>query len=368
MSNPIRVLQVFTIMDMGGAETMIMNYYRNIDRSKVQFDFLVHREEKGYYEDEIKSLGGRIFRVPALYDVFAHIKGIRKFLKEHKEYKIIHGHVSILGYFLYKEAKKLGFPIIIAHAHNNSCDISWRWPLWMTLRYMIRPHYTHAMTCGIDSATWTFGKQKGAHAIQLNNAIDSKRFTFDLGKREKVRNQMGWNNHYVICNVARFFPQKNHKFLLFVFNATLRIRPESILALVGAKNGLYEEIKHAAEDMGIADKIQFLGARTDVCDILQGADVFCLPSKYEGFGIVMLEAQAAGLRTVKSDGVENDGVLIPDLVETCSLQDSDTTWAQSLCKPYQRKNTYEEICAAGFDILTNAAWLQDFYLSHHRSR
>ena len=122
---PIRILQCFTIMNRGGAETMIMNYYRNIDRSKVQFDFLVHREEKGAYEDEIEALGGKIYRMPSIHprNFATYKKEIRKFLNEHKEYKIIHGNFSELGYFLYKEAHKQGIPTIICHAHNYSTVI-----------------------------------------------------------------------------------------------------------------------------------------------------------------------------------------------------------------------------------------------------
>ena len=367
MSTPIRVLQVVTIMNRGGAETMIMNYYRKIDKSKVQFDFLVHRVEKGVYEDEIESLGGRIFRIPPLYDVFAHVKGVRQFLKEHKEYKIIHGHVSILGYFLYKEAKKMGFPVIIAHAHNNSCDISWRWPLWMTLRYLIRPHFTLGMTCGREAAIWTFGKRRAKNAIMLNNSIDTTHFAFNQDIRDRVRAQMGWDGHFIIGDVARFSPQKNHQFLLSIFKQVLSMRSDALLVLIGDKTGLYESIVTKAEEMGISDKIQFLGLRTDIPELLQGMDVYCSPSLYEGLSVSMVEAQASGLRIVTSNQVPPEVAIIPELLIFLSITENPVAWSQSILEPYHRYNTIEKITAAGFDVHSSALWLQDFYLNQHHS-
>ena len=154
MTQPIRVLQVFSILNRGGGETMIMNYYRHIDRSRVQFDFLVHREEPGAYEEEIKTLGGRIFRIPPITSPVRHARAVRAFFDDHPEFRIIHGHVSELGYFIYREAAKRHVPCIIAHAHNARCSLDLKWPFRALLKRLIRSYISCGMTCGLDAARW----------------------------------------------------------------------------------------------------------------------------------------------------------------------------------------------------------------------
>lgn len=368
MNNPIRVLQVLTIMNRGGAETMVMNYYRNIDRSKVQFDFLLHRQERGAYDDEIEAMGGRIFRIPPIFNFFAHKIAVKRFFNEHPEYLIIHGHVGELGYCIYKEAAKRGVPTIIAHAHNNSCDKDWKWPIRTILKHLMRPYINTLMTCGIEAAIWLFGKKMAQKAIMLKNAIDAQKYMFNEKVRKQVRNEMGWDEHWVIGNVARFAPQKNHFGLLSIFKEVLSTVPSALLVLVGEKAGLYNEVKCKAESLGIAHAVQYLGVRNDVPQLMMGMDIFCFPSNYEGFGIVLLEAQAAGLYTLKSTNVPNDAVVISDLVSSLDLSASTSEWADLLTQDHIKINTYDTICGAGFDIHTNAAWLQDFYLTQHHSK
>lgn len=368
MNPPIRVLQVLSIMDRGGAETMVMNYYRHIDRSKVQFDFLLHRQERGAYDDEIESMGGHIYRIPPIFNYFAHQKAVRHFFNEHPEYQIVHGHVGELGYCIYKEADKRGLPTIIAHAHNNSCDRDWKWPIRTILKHLIRPYITTPMTCGKEAAIWLFGKKMATKAIMINNAIDAQKYSYNEELRRRVRQEMGWEDRWIIGNVARFSPPKNHIGLLSIFKAVLDKEPTALLVLIGEKTGLYEEVKQKAEAIGISHAVQFLGTRTDVPHLMQGMDVFCFPSNYEGFGIVLLEAQAAGLYTVKSTKVPNDAVVIPDLVSSRDLLASTSEWTELLTQDHRKINTYNMICSAGFDIHSNAVSLQDFYHSQHHSR
>lgn len=178
-----RVLNLFTIMNRGGAETMVMNYYRNINREKIQFDFMVHRQEEGAYEQEIRELGGKIYRMIPIYpqNFRKYEKMICDFFDAHDEYDIIHSHMSELGYFVLKEAKKRGVPVRICHAHNAPHG----WDLKMFMRtyfkWQIKKYYTHMFVCGIESGDWLFGKKNRDKFIMQNNAIDAEKFkyTFD---------------------------------------------------------------------------------------------------------------------------------------------------------------------------------------------
>lgn len=364
MESPIRILQIVTIMNRGGAETMVMNYYRQMDRSKVQFDFLVHRPERGAYEDEIEPLGGRIYRIPPIYNMLSHRRAVKRFFEEHPDYQIIHGHVGELGYYLYKEAARRHIPCIIAHAHNASCDHDWKWPLRQVLKHLVRPYITTPMTCGKDAARWLFGKELAAKAIMLNNAIDAKRYRFSPETRERVRTAMGWNGCYIIGDVARFSPPKNHIFLTRLFANVLQQRANARLVLVGATTGdLFNKVQALAHELGIADKVEFLGARDDVAELMQGMDIYCSPSLYEGLSVSMVEAQASGLRVIASDRVPRQVDLIPGFMPFLPLSAGDETWTNALLAPYDRRDTYKDICRAGFDIHENARWLQEFYLT-----
>ena len=367
MNAPIRVLQVFTIMNRGGAETMVMNYYRHIDRSKLQFDFLVHRQERGAYDDEIEAMGGRIFRIPPIFEFFSHKRAVRQFFKNHAEYKIIHGHLSELGYCIYKEAASQGIPCIIAHAHSAARDYNWKWPIRTILKLLIRPCISTPMTCGTEAARWLFGKKLAEKATMLNNAIDAQQYAYDEDIRQQVRDEMGWNNHFVIGDVARFSYPKNHIGLLSIFQAVLKKEPKALLVLVGEKTGLYEEVRQEAKALGITHAVQFLGTRTDIPRLLQGMDVYCSPSLYEGLSVSMVEAQAAGLHVVTSDNVPQQVAIIPELLSFIPLTAENNTWIEALLSSYNRVNTFDKIVDAGFDIHANAAWLQDFYLSQHHS-
>lgn len=352
-----------TAMNCGGAETMVMNYYRKIDRKKVQFDFLLHRPEHGDYDDEIEALGGRIYRIPAITNTSAHIKAVKRFFNENKNYSIIHGHVGELGLFIYKESERCLIPCIIAHAHNASCDLDWKWPVRWLLKHLIRKHISTPMTCSRDAARWLFGKKLAMRAVMLNNAIDAREYSFSPERRVLIRAKMGWQDQYVIGNVARFSPQKNHLFLIRLFAYIAKERDNARLVLAGAKTGdLFAQVRALAHKLGIADKVEFLGLREDIADLLQGMDAYCCPSFYEGLSLSMVEAQAAGLHVITSDRVPRQVLLVPGLMQFLPLSAGVEAWSQAILSPYERRDTFQDICQAGFDIQQNAQWLQDFYL------
>lgn len=363
---PIRVLNLFTIMDRGGAETMVMNYYRHIDRTKVQFDFLVHREQRGAYDDEIEALGGRIYRMYPIYPQnFAKYKrDIRTFFKEHPEYRIIHSHMSELGYFAFKEAAKQGVPIRICHAHNAPHGFDMKMVMRNYFKKRMMPYLTHLFMCGIESGRWLYGKKNEDRFIMLNNAIDAKMYSFNTSKRIQIRNQFGIQNELVVGHVGRFNPQKNHPFLMEIFAALLKKEPNALLLLVGGGNDM-PKIQSKAQELGIADHIRFLGVRSDVADIMQAMDVFVFPSLYEGLPVTMVEAQASGLPCLISDKVPSECILTKGLVEVVPLSETADVWAEKILDSRNTPRTDRrlEIAAHGFDITTEAVKLQEFYIS-----
>lgn len=364
---PIRILNLFTIMNRGGAETMVMNYYRNIDRSKVQYDFMVHRQERGAYDDEIEALGGRIYRMPPIrpWNAREYRKIVGAFYTEHPQYKVIHSHMSELGYYDFQEAKKAGVPVRICHAHNRPYGIDLKSPVRWYYKTMMIPFVTDLFTCGKESADWLFGKKQEKRFVQLNNAIDARQYAFCPLTRQRMREALGLaEDQLVIGHVGRFDPQKNHKFIIDIFQAVHQQNPKAVLLLIGNDAGDGgKEIHQKVEQLGLTQWVRFLGIRSDVADLMQAMDVFLFPSLFEGFGIVALEAQASGLPALVSERIPSE-CMITDLIHRESLKHGANQWANSVLQLVQtpRRNTYEEIKAAGFEIVENAKWLQEFYL------
>lgn len=366
MQKPIRILNLFTIMNRGGAETMVMNYYRNIDRTKVQFDFMVHREERGAYDDEIEELGGKIYRMPAIrpWSANSYRKEIRRFYEEHKEYRVIHSHMSELGYYDFSEAERAGVPVRICHAHNRPYGIDLKSPVRWYYKTRMMPHITHMFMCGEESGEWLFGKKNKEKFIQLNNAIDAEKYTYNCTKRQAMRQNLGISeNQIVVGHVGRFDPQKNHKFIIDIFAEVQKQDKNAVLLLVGDdKSAIGKEIHQKVEQLGLQNVI-FTGVRSDVADLMQAMDVFLFPSLFEGFGIVALEAQAAGIPTIVSNRIPSE-CFVTDLIKSVELLNDSTKWSSVVLEAakIQRKNTFEEIKNAGFDIKENALRLQDFYI------
>lgn len=225
MSEPIRVLVLDTVMDRGGAETMIMNYYRQIDRSKIQFDFLVNRSYEAAYEKEIQALGGKIFRMCPLYPQYfgRYKKEVREFLKAHPEYQIIHSNLEERSYFALKEARKLKIPVRISHSHNAPRGFDLKSIIRYYFRANLKPQVTHMFTCGEEAGVWLYGKKKQDHVIMMNNAIDAKLYQYNPAVEEEMIKELGLEGKFVIGHVGRFFPQKNHTFLVDIFLSLIHI-------------------------------------------------------------------------------------------------------------------------------------------------
>lgn len=360
----IRVLHIVTYMGRGGLETILMNYYRHIDRSKVQFDFLVHRDFEADYDQEILAMGGKIYHVSRLIPwSISYRNELKRFFKEHPEYKIVHVHQDCLSSVALQCAKECGVPVRIAHSHSSSQD--------KNIKYLIKQHYmkqipqfaTNCFACGKDAGDWMFS---GYSYQILHNAIDTSTYSYSPEKAVAIREQLHMEQNLIIGHVGRFNIPKNHTFLLDIFSECVKIVPNARLLLVGDGEGK-TRIQEKAKSLGLEGKVIFTGVRSDVADLLQAMDVFVFPSLYEGVPVTMIEAQASGLPCVISDGVPKDCVITSGLVTTMKLSDMPCDWAKHIIgrKDAKRENHLEEIQAAGYDIVTAAKELENFYLTKY---
>lgn len=358
---PIRVLQVVAYMGRGGLETMLMNYYRQVDRSKVQFDFLVHRDFKADYDEEIESLGGRIYRLPQLNPFSTnYLKALDCFFEEHPEYKIVHSHLDCTAGIPLRYAKKHGVPVRIAHAHNSNQTKDKKYLLKLFFKRKIKKYATHLFACGEEAGTWMFQTKRFQ---VLNNAIHAKEYAYDMECRKRVRDSLGISEETLLLgHVGRFDIPKNHRFILEIFEAVCKKEKTAKLLLVG-DGVLRSEIEALVREKHLEESVIFTGICDRVSEMLQAMDVFVFPSLYEGLPVSIVEAQAAGLPCLISDKVPIE-CKKTDLVLQIPLEEGAEVWAEHVCKAaeVQRKDTYEAIKESGFDIVANALWLEQFYL------
>lgn len=357
--NTVRILQVVNYMDRGGLETMLMNYYRHIDRSKIQFDFLVHREKIADYEAEIQRFGGRIYRMPSLNPLsLSYHKKEMNFFQTHK-YSVVHCHMDCMSAFPLFHAKSAGVPVRIAHSHNSSQNKDLKYPVKLLCKLLIPFSATHLLACSKDAGQFMFGNH---HFQIMRNAIESKKFLFNPEVRAEIRKELGIQDEVVLGNVANFSLAKNHSFLLDIFFEYHKCNPQSRLLLVG-DGSERENIKNKIRNLGLHKSVILTGVRSDVHRLLQAMDVFVFPSLFEGLPVTMVEAQAAGLPCVISDTVPNE-TDITDLVTRVSLKAPLQQWISAIdaASKTTRADQSVQIKRSGFDIDENAKWLENFYL------
>lgn len=357
----LKVLHIVTHMNRGGLETMIMNYYRKIDRNIIQFDFLVHRQERGDYDDEIEKMGGIIYRLPALNPLsFTYRKRLKQFYREHNEYSIVHSHLDCMSSLPLKYAKKYLVPIRIAHSHNISQEKNAKYVLKIFYKHMIPLYANYYFACSDEAGKWMFGTKD---FILMRNAIDSTVFDFNSDVRNEVRREFGISDdELVIGHIGRFNHQKNHKFLFDVFKELIQIDDNARLLLVGninESNDAYEQ----CNKLGILSRTIFTGVRGDINRIIQGMDFFVFPSLFEGLPVTLVEVQSSGLPCVISDKVPAESILTKNLVSIMSLSEPASDWAQLIIsrRGEHRYGRVSEIKNSGFDIIEAAKWLEKTY-------
>lgn len=367
MSQPIRVLHCFGRMDRGGAETYIMNIYRKINRKKVQFDFVVHTNDICAYDDEILSLGGNIYRVPRYkgINLIEYIQAWKNLFNTHNDkWKIIHAHMFTTATIYLRIAKKYGL-VTIVHSHSTAAGFGLLSKVKSLVQYPVRYIADYLFACSQSAGEWLYGEKHitNERFRVLNNAIDSKAFSFNLEKRYHKRTEMEIDKKFVIGHIGRFIETKNHEFIVNVFYDVVKKEKDSMLLLVG-DGKMRSQIEEKVKKMNLSNNVIFAGIRSDIPDLLQVMDVFLFPSIYEGLPVTLIEAQASGVKCLISDTISQE-VKITEEVKFLSLKKSSEYWAETIleyCNGYPRKDTHSMICQAGYDVGENAKWLEDFYL------
>ena len=362
--DPVRVLQVFNKMNRGGAETAIMNLYRVIDRDLIQFDFLVHDQSHGDYDEEITELGGRIFVAPKfrVFNLHKYKVFLNTFFKRHPELRVIHGHQYNTA-SVYLSVAKNNKRFTIAHSHNTSHAFGIYSPVKWVFRNQLYPIPDHCFACSTEAGQWLF---RGKRAFELlPNAIPSEKYTFSKNTRDTVRDELSLrDNNFVLGHVGSFGKAKNHKYLLKIFRSFIDENPQGILLLIG-DGPLRDAIQKQISSLGLTKNVRLLGVRSDIHRLLQAMDIFVMPSLYEGLPVTLVEAQASGLSCLIADHISRD-VQLTDLIHYQNIHSTAEEWVKKINKIstmlQDRSDMSESIKHAGYDVSTLATKLADFYL------
>lgn len=362
---PIRILHVLQRMEPAGVQTLLMNIYREIDKSKIQFDFLVHYETPQFFDEEIEKLGGKIYRLSIRedYNFLKYFMDLNNFFKNHNEYKIIHGHMHSLGFIYLYFAKKYNIPIRIAHSHTNSTQKDLKKIPKIIMNKLFSKNATHLFACSKLAGEYMFGKKKFEI---INNAIDSEKFIFNYINRENIRNELNLNNNFVLGVVGRFEIQKNQKFAIILFEELLKRHPSAKMIMVGT-GSMLEEVKFLAKEKKIENNVLFLGNRKDMPKIYHSMDAFLFPSLFEGLGIVGVEAQAAGIPVICTDTLPEE-INVTPLIYRVSLNSKVAEWIDVIDKSQKNKFIHKDmskfVYKNNYDIKNTVDFLQTFYLKN----
>lgn len=358
----IRVLHVLGGLERGGAETMVLNIYRAIDRRIVQFDFIIHTTEHQAYYDEIINLGGKIYSFPAFNgkNTFQLRHLWNTFFIEHPEYKILHSHVRSYASLYLPIAKKYGVKTII-HSHSTSNGKGVTSIVKRVLQYPLRYQADYLMACSNEAGRWLFGEKacKRSNYYFIPNAIDVEQYQFTPEIAEQYRKALGIQGKFVVGHVGRFHEAKNHFFLLDIFAEVSKKRADAMLLLVGDGNLRYA-IETKIHDLKLEGRVVLTGNRDDVPQLMSAMDVFVFPSVWEGLPVTVVEAQASGLHCLISDQITKD-VDTTELVERLSI-DNVKLWVDHILNVnVDRMDVMRKVKQAGFDVKDSAAKLKEFY-------
>lgn len=362
----IRVLHVIRTMNLAGAETFIMNVYRNIDREKIQFDFLLNTKEESAYTKEIDKLGGSIYYIPRFVgtNYFSYKKQCRSFFKNHHEHSIVHGHIGSSAPIYLPLAKKEG-KVAIAHSHNTTPNNSIQNIVFNCLAKQVKGKADYYFACSPEAGLNRFGSTipESEKFFLINNGIETDLYRRDVTTIRESKIDIGTLKHPTFLHIGRFTFQKNHSFLIEVFNQIVKSLPDALLLLVGEGEDL-PAIQQKVSNLKLENNVKFLGLRTDIPNLIRASDVFLFPSLYEGLGIALIEAQTAGLPCIVSDGVPNAACISPK-THRLSLS-SVKKWADCSIEAYQENKNITADCVLlakkkGYDIKATAIWLSDFY-------
>ena len=364
MDKPIKVLQIIGDVVGGGVETVIMNYYRNIDKTKIQFDFVVHKGALPQYITQVKNYGGKVYEITSYKsNILKYTYEIYKIIKENN-YEIVHSNMNSLSGFPLFAAYLAGAKVRILHNHTtDSKEEKLRSLIKRVLRPFAKLFANQYWACSKLAAEWMYGKNAviNSKITIINNAINLEKFKFNKEKREKLRKELGLENCFVIGHVGRFMKQKNHEFLIDIFNEVLEKKENAKLLLIG-DGKLRTQMETKVKNLGIEKAVIFLGVRNDVADLYNAMDVFVLPSLYEGLPVVGVEVQANSLPFICSDKVTNE-ILLTDNIRLLSLQQYKTEWCNAILNAERKKiANKKDSLLKNFDIKSQSRKLEKLYL------
>ena len=355
-----KILHIVGKMHYGGMETLIMNLYRHMDRTKIQFDILAYYTEPGEYDDEVRQLGGNVYVISKNMNPVKYLYKLTVFFAEHHDYDAVHVHTSWLGWIYFLYADKYNIKKIV---HFHSAGTANKGVSLLIKRIFEQVTIKRAddiFTCSQKTASYHKSDSKKTYI--LKNGIDGNQFYYDETIRKEVRLELGIEHKKVILCVARFDIPKNHDFLIDVLEKMVQKDSNIVLLLVGA-GPLETAIKKKVEKLGLNAYVMYMGVRNDVNRLLQGADAYVMPSLWEGLGIVYIESQAAGVKTFASDEAYMKETHISDLIMHRSLADGAQAWAEWILQNmgYERVCKEKELIKSGFEIRETAQALQRFY-------
>jgi glycosyltransferase EpsF len=359
-----RVLHIVSAMDRGGAETLLMNVYRNLDRSKLQFDFVTHRSDKGNFDDEIRQLGGKIYNISSLGNVgpISYVKKLADIMASNP-YIAVHSHTDYQSGFPALAAKIAGIPHRICHSHSNN------WPMNNSLKQklllkglqsIIKISATQYCSCSQEAGAFLFG-QKAVDKNQvtiLKNGIDLGQYLDETITKTSVIRELGLDQDAkIIGHVGKFSKSKNQIFIIKVLRELINKDKRYVALLVG-DGPLKEKIEHEAETMGLSKHIRFLGVRSDIPRLMKAFDVFLFPSIFEGFGIVTVEAQISGTPCIVSDSIPISTDMGLGLVKYLKLEENPEKWGEEVGKAINMQKPEKDalvkaLSEKGFSIQQN---------------
>ena len=355
--------QIIGKRNAGGVETVIHNYYRFLDHSRYQFDFFIDSDGDCKLPREFTDMGARYFVIPPYQSTLSHIVSLIRCFKKNT-YSIVHSNMNTLSVLSLFAAWIAGVPVRICHNHSTAGKGETKKNI---MKYLLRPFAklfaTHCWACSRASGQWLFGKKAMERGIVtvIHNAINIHKYAYDSEKRKTIRRRCDLEDKYVVGHVGRFCFQKNHEFLIDVFQRVHDRDPSAVLMLIGIGE-LQEPIIRKVHRLGLEKSVMFLGERDDVDQLYQAMDVFVLPSRYEGLPLVGVEAQTSGLPCIFSDQITPETVITPETIRL-GLDQGAEVWAKAIidCKHMKRHNALSDVKNAGFDIQTEAKKLEMLY-------
>lgn len=362
----IKIAYVLGKLHSGGKKNLVMEYFRHINHNEITIDFICDSDSNSIPEEEVKQLGGKVFRITPYEHILKNMREMLRIFKEEK-YDVVHAWNSMMNVFPMRMAKKAGVKVRI----SESLSMANKHESKTFIKYALRPFSNVAanyyMSCGEDCGVFQFGRKalKQGKISIFKTVINVRENAYNQELRMVTRNKFKWNDKVVYGFIGRFVPQKNPLFIIDIFNEIQKLQDNAHLVLIGFGD-LEKKMSENISMYGIENKVENLGRREDIKQFYNAFDAFLLPSLYEGLPVVGLEAQSCGLPIFFSTEITRETKAC-DMAHFISLQTPASEWARTIVdivsqEIRKRKSYVDELIAAGFDSDSESQRLQQFYI------